>query len=59
METTLVGVGCTTFSLYHPYSSKIRIYISDGVFSYITNSKNVEGPISNVQIENGGLNIRL
>ena len=49
----LVGVGTTTFSFISPIdSSKVRIYVSsDGVFSYITDSENVEGPISNVKVE--------
>jgi hypothetical protein len=52
---SLVGVGSTTFSFISPLlPQKLEYTLSDGEFEYITNSKNVEGPISSVKIENPG-----
>ncbi|GAF75566.1 unnamed protein product, partial [marine sediment metagenome] len=54
-QQTLVGVGSTTFSFISAVlPQKLEYTSSDGVFSYTTNSSNVEGPISNVKVEDGG-----
>ncbi len=51
----LVGVGTTTFSFVSSnIPQKLEYTSSDGLFSYITNSKNVEGSIFNVQVEHRG-----
>ncbi len=51
----LVGVGTTTFSFISPIlPQKLEYVSSDGVFSYDTDSKNAEGPISNVKVESKG-----
>ena len=51
----IVGVGSTTFSFVFPNTpQKLEYTSSDGVFSYITNSNNTEGPISNILVDNKG-----
>ena len=55
----LVGVGTTTFSFVSStIPQKLEYTSSDGTFSYITDSRNVEGSISNVQIEHRGYQYR-
>jgi len=54
-EHTLVGVGSTTFSFVSATSpQKLEYTSADGVFSYITNSRGVEGPINNIKVESEG-----
>jgi hypothetical protein len=55
----LVGVGTTTFSFVSStIPQKLEYTSSEGTFSYITDSRNVEGSISNVQIEHRGYQYR-
>jgi len=54
-DVNIVGVGSTTFSFITPISpQKLEYTSSDGVFSYMTNSLNVEGPIERINLENKG-----
>ena len=56
---SLVGVGTTTFSFISPHlPQKLEYVSSDGVLSYVTNSKNAEGSISNIQVEDRGYQYR-
>ena len=55
----IVGLGSTTFSFVSPVSpQKLEYTSADGEFSYITNSSSVEGPISKIEIEDGGFEYR-
>ena len=55
----LVGVGTTTFSFITSIDSKKLEYTSsDGVLSYVTKSKNAEGPISDIKVEHSGYEYR-
>ena len=50
-----MGVGSTTFSFISTLiPQKLEYDSSDGEFKYLTNSKNVEGPIAHISIETPG-----
>ncbi len=52
---TIVGVGSTTFLIaLSKLPQKLEYTSDDGDFSYITNSKNTDGPIHNVVVRNSG-----
>ena len=54
-DRSLVGVGSTTFSFITPsIPQKLEYTSSDGVFSYLTDSLNVDGPIGRIEVENRG-----
>ena len=55
----IVGVGTTTFSIaISKIPPKLEYVSSDGEFSYCTNSKNTDGPIKTIDIENKGFEYR-
>ena len=54
-DKSIVGVGSTTFSFITPsIPQKLEYTSGDGVFSYLTDSLNVEGAIGRIEVENKG-----
>jgi len=58
-DKTVVGVGSTTLSFITPsIPQKLEYTSADGVFSYLTDSLNAEGPIGRIEVENTGFEYR-
>ena len=54
-DKNVVGVGSTTLSFITPsIPQKLEYTSTDGVFSYLTDSLNAEGPIGRIEVENTG-----